>query len=119
VSSRKERRKFVRRVILETLDELPKPLREALDRNGVAIDVLAEPPPDVGADVFGTFSGGTMYELETPLGGPVEPARIELYLASFDEFEEDLAALEEEVRLTVIHEIGHFFGFDEEYLEDV
>jgi predicted Zn-dependent protease with MMP-like domain len=119
MTSRIQRREFVRRVILETLDELPSSLRDALDRNGVTIDILAEPPSDVGADVFGTFSGGTVYEQETPLGGPVEPARIELYLSSFDEFEEDLEALEDEVRLTVIHEIGHFFGFDEDYLEDV
>lgn len=41
------------------------------------------------------------------------PPKIELYLSTFRDVADD------EVRLTVFHEIGHFLGFDEDDLEDV
>ncbi|MEK8022865.1 MAG: metallopeptidase family protein [Candidatus Hydrogenedentota bacterium] len=109
----------IRRVILRTLEELPSDIRDALARCGASIDVLDEPPPDVGADTYGTMCGGTAYDMESPYSVAPEPPRIELYVSSFRDLVGDRRAWENEVRLTVIHEIGHFIGLGEEDLEDV
>jgi predicted Zn-dependent protease with MMP-like domain len=61
---------------------------------------------------------------------PPEPARVVLYQKNIEAYAEDAAAEEpggpdldeiirEEVRLTVLHELGHFFGLEEDQLNDV
>lgn len=85
----------------------------------MAVDLLDRPPDDVEPDTFGTFSGGTDYELDSPFSLAPAPPRIELYVSSFADLADDPDELDEEVRLTVIHEIGHFLGLEEEDLEDV
>ncbi len=59
---------------------------------------------------------------------PPEPARVVLYQKNIEAYAAEAAAdegrpaeeiLREEVRLTVLHELGHFFGLDESSLEDV
>lgn len=61
---------------------------------------------------------------------PPEPARVVLYQKNIETYAEDAAAekpagpgveeiIREEVRLTVLHELGHFFGMEEDQLDDV
>jgi predicted Zn-dependent protease with MMP-like domain len=61
---------------------------------------------------------------------PPEPARVVLYQKNIEAYAEDAAAddpqgasleviIREEVRLTVLHELGHFFGMEEDQLDDV
>ena len=61
---------------------------------------------------------------------PPEPARVVLYRKNIEAYAADCAAddpsgpsldeiIREEVRLTLLHELGHFFGLDESALEDV
>jgi predicted Zn-dependent protease with MMP-like domain len=60
---------------------------------------------------------------------PPEPARVVLYQKNIESYAADAAAEEpgasveeiirEEVRLTVLHELGHFFGLEEDQLDDV
>jgi len=113
------RLKLIRKVIERTLAELPPDIRAALDESGARIVLLDTPPPDVDPDVFGTCSGATAYESGTPFLAVTESPQIELYLSSFADLADDPEVLEQEVRLTVIHEIGHFLGFEEDELEDV
>jgi predicted Zn-dependent protease with MMP-like domain len=55
-------------------------------------------------------------------GEPQEPEdmpRITLFLETlWDEAGEDLDAFADEVRTTYLHELGHYFGWDEEDLEE-
>ena len=41
------------------------------------------------------------------------PAQITIYRLPLEEAFPDPVALEEEIRITVLHEIGHYFGMDE------
>ena len=59
---------------------------------------------------------------------PPEPARVVLYQKNIEAYAAEAAAdegrpaeeiLREEIRLTVLHELGHFFGMEEDQLEDV
>jgi predicted Zn-dependent protease with MMP-like domain len=110
--------KAVERIIHATLRELPEELRAALRMHGTLIEIHPMPPPDL-EDTFGSFEGATFHELESPLTTVTEPPRIELYLSSFRAMAEEVEDWEEEVRLTVLHEIGHYLGLEEEDLEEI
>jgi predicted Zn-dependent protease with MMP-like domain len=75
-------------------------------------DVLADGFPD---DILGLFSGdahGTELAHDQP-----HPPQIVLYLENlWDYAEEDRAIFRDEVRLTYLHELGHYFGWDEDEL---
>ena len=68
-------------------------------------------------DILGLFTGsphGT--ELESM--NPALP-QIFLYLENlWDYADDDVSAFREEVRLTYLHELGHFLGWDEDELEE-
>lgn len=67
------------------------------------------------SDILGLFSGhphGTEFNQSDP-----SPPQIMLYLDNiWDLAEGDPAAFCAEVRLTYLHELGHYFGWDEEDL---
>lgn len=103
------------------LGELPDRARDLL--RDVPI-VIAERPSseDVKAGMdprlLGMFEG-TPYPEAGP-GGPVaQLARILLFRRNLEIAAQDADHLREEIRTTLIHETGHFFGLDEDDLEAV
>lgn len=77
-----------------------------------AADVLAE---GFEPDILGLFTGSA-YGTELQQDNPA-PAQILLYLESLWDFAgEDEDAFREEVRLTYLHELGHYLGWDEDEL---
>lgn len=98
--------------------QLPAELR-TLARN-VAVHYERLPAPDLQAqgfepDILGLFTGrahGTELSHDLPL-----PPQILLYLDNLWDFAEgDDEIFREEVRLTYLHELGHYFGWDEDDL---
>jgi len=97
---------------------LPPEIR-TLARN-VPVHYQARPAADVLADGFepdilGLFSGsahGTEFSHDNPA-----PPQIVLYIENLWDFaEEEIDLFKEEVRLTYLHELGHFLGWDEDEL---
>jgi predicted Zn-dependent protease with MMP-like domain len=96
------------------LDSLPPDLARAL-RN-MAVVVEDENAED--ADLFGLYEGTPLPERGDEAGAL--PDRIVIYrLPLEDEFGDDLAELEREIRITVLHELGHYFGLDEDRLAEL
>jgi predicted Zn-dependent protease with MMP-like domain len=104
--------------VAATRRRLPPEIREA--SRSVAVCFEAGPGADVLADGFepdllGLFTGsphGT--ELS---GADLQPPRIILYTANlWDYAEEDVEAYRDEVRLTFLHELGHYLGWDEDQI---
>jgi predicted Zn-dependent protease with MMP-like domain len=104
----------IERVARETLDSLPEPFAEKL-RN---VPVILETRPtrmvvEQGFDprAFGLFEGPEHGQDDIPA-----PTRIVLFtsnlLANFADEE-----LEEQVEITVLHEVGHYFGLDEDDMQ--
>jgi len=106
-------------VVRETIERLPERFRHALEN--VAVVVKEEPDPDdledldVDADtdeLFGLYQGVPLTERGGSYTGL--PDTIEIYrgpiLRSFDTREEIVAEIEE----TLIHELGHHMGLDDE-----
>jgi predicted Zn-dependent protease with MMP-like domain len=99
--------------VREALDSLPPELAGAL-RN-VAIVVEDENPDDPG--LFGLYEGVPLPERGDDVGSL--PDRIAIYRLPLEEEFPDPAELRREIRITVLHELGHYFGLDEERLADL
>ncbi|HSW39904.1 MAG TPA: metallopeptidase family protein [Acidobacteriota bacterium] len=102
------------------LTRIPEQFMEILEREG--IEVLArEKVPGVlrrkyrGGLLFGIFTG-IPYNKRSMFTVQTEPTRIELYKNSFEEAFDNRGEMEEQIIKTVIHEIGHYFGFSEKQL---
>ncbi len=77
-----------------------------------AADVLADGFP---ADILGLFVGSA-HGAELEQTNPAPP-QILLYLENLRDFAEgDEEVFREECRLTYLHELGHYFGWDEDDL---
>jgi predicted Zn-dependent protease with MMP-like domain len=92
------------KVVGRALDSLPDEIAGWLEN--VAVVVEDESPDD--PDIFGLFSEE-----------PYMPAQITIYRLPLEEAFPDPVALEEEIRITVLHEIGHYFGMDERQIEEL
>ena len=103
--------------LLATLTALPAEIREALEAVPVILEEFPSPEAlddGIAGDQLGVFEGGTTADSGIP-----QPPRIVLCLGNlWDMCEADEAAYREEVRVTLLHEFGHFLGWDEADLFD-
>jgi predicted Zn-dependent protease with MMP-like domain len=95
------------------LDSLPPELARAL-RN-VAVVVEDENPDD--PDLFGLYEGVPLPERGDEAGSL--PDRIAIYRRPLEDEFPDPRNLEREIRITVLHELGHYFGLDEHRLAEL
>jgi predicted Zn-dependent protease with MMP-like domain len=95
------------------LDSLPPELARAL-RN-VAVVVEDANPED--PDLFGLYEGIPLPERGDEAGSL--PDRIAIYRRPLEDEFPDPHDLEREIRITVLHELGHYFGLDEDRLEEL
>lgn len=106
-------------VIETTRRDLPPPVRELAANLPVAIH--ERPTPEILADEFdpdilGLFVGAPHGEGHGDSNDV--PAQIHLFVANIWEFAQDEGlTFEDEVSVTYLHELGHYFGWDEDDLE--
>ena len=100
-------------VVRSALDELPPELATGLRNVAVVVeDENAEDP-----DLYGLFEGVPLTE-----GGPGPgdlPNRIAIYRLPLEADFPDEGQLRDEIRITVLHELGHYFGLDEDRLAEL
>ena len=90
--------------VRRALDELPPQLAKALEN--VAVVVEEEAPGD--PDLFGLWESAEYL-----------PDKITIFRKPLVEAFPDPQELEKEIRITVLHELAHYFGLDEDRLEDL
>jgi len=90
--------------VRRALDELPPRLARALEN--VAVVVEAEDPDD--PDLFGLWESAQYM-----------PDKITIFRKPLTEAFPDPQELEEEIRITVLHELAHYFGIDEDRLDEL
>jgi len=93
------------------LDDLPPEFAAALEN--VAVIVEDENPDE--PSLFGWYDG---------LGPGLDhagalPDQIVIYRRPLEEAFPDADELEQQIRITVLHEIGHFFGLDEDRIDEL
>jgi predicted Zn-dependent protease with MMP-like domain len=117
-----KREHFVK-VVEEALDSLPQEFRSHIKNVAVLVEDVppSQPSPKSGQQrqlLLGVFHG-----VPTPKKSifdlPSGPDHIVLYQKNIEAVCSNEAELREQIRLTVIHELGHYFGLGEEELKDV
>lgn len=109
----------VEAVAERVLAQLPEPIAARLDNAPVVLE--ARPSAGLVADGFdpralGLFEGASDFEQRS---GQVvgAPTRIVLFVANLLAMCPDDDALAEQIEVTVLHEVGHFFGLDEDEVD--
>jgi predicted Zn-dependent protease with MMP-like domain len=101
----------------QALDGIPDELASRV-RNVVVL-VEDEPPADEPDDLLGLYEGVAMTE-RTGISDELElPDRIFIFRGPLLDLCETEAELVEEVRITVVHEVAHHFGIDDDRLHDL
>jgi len=91
--------------VRRALDALPPELAKGLEN--IAVVVEEEDPDD--PDLFGLWESA-----------PYMPDKITIFRRPLvEEFGDDPRELEREIRITVLHELAHYFGIDEDRLEEL
>lgn len=118
--SRKEFEALVERA----LRRLPRRFRGKLENIAVVVEEWADEttleemgiePPDT---LYGLYRGTDLTNRDSSYGG-VLPDVITIYQGPIQEDCESLGEMEKLVRDTVVHEVGHYFGLDDERLSEL
>ena len=107
------------KVVEEVLDSLPLEFRKRIRNVAVLVEDL--PGDDLappGKLLLGLFHGvpttrKSVFDLSTG------PDYVMLFQKNIEAVSSNEAELRQQIRLTVMHELGHYFGMDEEQLKDV
>ena len=104
------------RLVERALDAVPDELATLV--HNVVVLVEDEPPPHEPADLLGLYDGIALTERTS--WDPVDlPDRIFVFRGPLLDHCDSLEELEDEVLVTVVHEIAHHFGIDDERLHDL
>ncbi len=102
-------------LVMEAIDAIPDDFRPALD--SVSIVVEDDCPYDRGR-AYGLYHGMPLTQFASSWQA-APPARISIYMRPLVEDFPDPDALAEQVRITVLHEVGHHLGIDEDRLAEL
>lgn len=91
----------------DALDSLPLDVVQRVGESNTVILVRDEPPDGEG-DLLGLYEGGGF-----------EPGRILIFKGPLERAACSREHLVHEIRVTVLHEIGHLFGMDERRLHEL
>jgi predicted Zn-dependent protease with MMP-like domain len=108
-------------VVEEALSDLPERAREMLSNVPILVaDLPAATTVADGMDprALGMFSGPSTLE-SSMLDTQPELRQIVIFRRNLNRVSADPESLREEIRVTLMHEIGHFFGMSEDELEAI
>ncbi|MFE7744074.1 metallopeptidase family protein [Nocardia sp. NPDC057455] len=98
----------------DALDLIPPELTRAIDN----VVVLIEPRNPEDPHLLGLYHGIALTERDSHYGGAL-PDTVTIYREAILELCADETEVVEEVAITVIHEIAHYFGIDEDRLHQL
>lgn len=102
-------------LVSDELDALPEEMISGLDN---VVFVVEDRPEDGSLDLLGLYDGLALTERDRYGIGEL-PDRIIVYREPHLHACEDLDGLRDEVHTTLVHEIAHFYGIDDDRLHDL
>ncbi len=102
-------------LVNRALDEIPDEIASLI--SNVVVLVEDEPPED-DPTLLGLYDGVSLTERYGDYG-MVLPDRIFIFRGPLLRMCADLEELADEVRITVVHEVAHHFGIDDDRLHDL
>lgn len=103
------------KVVIEELDELPDEMVDGLEN---LVFVTEDRPADGSLDLLGLYEGVALTERDRYGFGEL-PDRIVLYREPLLAVAETLDELRDEIHVTLVHEIAHYYGIDDDQLHDL
>lgn len=100
------------RLVVDELDLLPDEMVDGLDN---VVFVIEDRPEDGSLDLLGLYDGVALTE-RGQYGFGELPDRIILYREPLLAVSADLDDLRDQIHVTLVHEIAHFYGIDDEQL---
>ncbi len=91
--------------VRRAIDLLPPELAQRIENVAIVVEDENREEPDL----LGLFEGG----------GEFMPDKVTIYRLPLEADFPDPVELEQEIRVTVLHELGHYFGLDEGRLEEL
>jgi predicted Zn-dependent protease with MMP-like domain len=117
-------RKEFEKIVISALSSLPKFFKNRMENIDVVIEDRASPDllSEMGLkspfDLLGLYQGIPIDQRGFYYGN-VLPDKITLFQLPIESICKTKEEIEEKVREVVVHEIGHYFGLDEERLEEL
>ncbi len=109
-------------VVREAIAMLPAYFRRYLDNVQIVVDavpsedLLFETDPPLDPELFGLFQGIPLVERSLMDTVPAQPDRIHLFQRNIERYRDCHEGVVEEMRVTLLHEVGHAMGLDDEGL---
>jgi predicted Zn-dependent protease with MMP-like domain len=109
-----------RSILERVLESLPEVIRSALLEVPVLVEskptiAIADRAPEITPEVLGLFVGTPVGEKLRSSGG--YPDVVLLFQRNLERAGRSRAEVAKEIKITLLHEYGHYLGFDEEELE--
>ena len=101
-------------LVSDALDLIPPQLAAAIDN----VVILVEDRDPDEPEILGLYQGVALTERDSWYAGSL-PDTITIYRAALLDFCDSEADVVDEVAITVIHEIAHHFGIDDERLHEL
>jgi len=102
-------------IVVDELDQLPDDMVDGLEN---VVFVVEDRPEDGSLDLLGLYDGYALTERDRYGMGEM-PDRIILYREPLLAITADEQELREEIHVTLVHEIAHFYGIDDDRLHDL
>lgn len=102
-------------LVIDELDRLPDDMVEGLDN---VVFVVEDRPEDGGLDTLGLYDGLALTDRDRYGLGEL-PDRIIVYREPHLDACADESELRDEVHTTLVHEIAHFYGIDDDRLHEL
>jgi predicted Zn-dependent protease with MMP-like domain len=103
------------RLVVDELDALPDDMVDGLDN----LVFVTEARPENGTlDTLGLYDGVALTERGTYGFGEL-PDRIILYREPLLAVSADIEELKDQIHVTLVHEIAHFYGINDEQLHEL
>jgi predicted Zn-dependent protease with MMP-like domain len=99
------------RLVIEELDALPDEMVDGIEN----VAFVCEDAPEDGGDILGEYQGVALTERDRYGFGEL-PDRIVIFREPLLRLCADEDELRDEVHITLVHEIGHYYGIDDEEL---
>ena len=112
------------RIVQKAIDRIPEEVRRHLDNMLITVqkhpsrELLEEMDMDPDEPLLGLYWGVPLTE-RSVTSPPDFPDTIFLFQSPLEEMCETLEELEEEIEITVVHEIAHAVGIPDERLEEL
>ncbi len=101
-------------LVADALDEIPEELARQMENVAV---VVRDHPPEPG--LLGLYEGIPLTDRDSSYGGMVMPDRIAIFRLPVCDLCETESEVQRQVLVTVVHEVAHHFGIDDERLVEL